>query len=140
MPNAGTEHPAFIASQFKPGQSGNPAGRPPRKSFEEIVATILDEHVEQLDGDKRELVARIFVDELLCRNSRLIREFLARVWPAPLKHEVSGVNGGPITLADFVQLARDDYRPPPGAPSEDEIPDEEVGVIGRIVLGRKRDA
>ena len=173
-----TLSPGFLAQQFKKGQSGNPNGRPRRVSFETLVERILD---EQLAGDggitasKRELIARIFVDEMVKRNGRMIREFLQRAWPAPQKHEVSGVNGGPITLADFVQLARADYEPcpcstvptecskadldlddpcngcggldespsdvaaPEGA-TETQISSEEVGVVGRIRLGRKHDA
>jgi hypothetical protein len=59
-----------------------------------LVAKILSEKVKALDADgkkisrtKRELVARVFVDELLKRNAGLLREFLARAWPAVEKHE-----------------------------------------------------
>jgi len=31
-----------VATRFKPGQSGNPAGRPPRKRIKDLLAAALD--------------------------------------------------------------------------------------------------
>lgn len=85
--NRGKLTPEMIEKQWKPGQSGNPRGRPKRPSFEALVAQVLDEAVPGSDWTKREALARVFVDELMKRNGALIREFLAREWPAVQKHE-----------------------------------------------------
>ena len=75
-------------TRWKPGQSGNPKGRSKRPSFESVVASILDEKIPNTDTTKRETVARVFVDMLMKRNGQMIREYLARDWPAVQKHEV----------------------------------------------------
>lgn len=79
--------PGFVAQQWKPGQSGNPKGRPKRPSMETLVAQILDERLPNSDQTKRELLARVFVDEMLKRNGRMIREYLAREWP--IHHQIT---------------------------------------------------
>ena len=80
-------------SRWKPGQSGNPKGRPKRKSFETLVEEILDEKLPGPKGArkkvKRELLARVFVDELLKRNNGLVREYLSRAWPVVQHHDVT---------------------------------------------------
>jgi len=150
---SGTDHPKFVAQRWKKGQSGNPKGKPKRESFESIVHRVLDERIEGLDKQKREVVARVYVDMLIGRSTDMMREHLKREWPAPQKHEIGGMNGGPITLADFVQLAREDYEDPDDGDDEDDeeyadaptpdmdpkIPSEEVGANGRIVLRRNGD-
>jgi hypothetical protein len=74
--------------RFKKGESGNPAGRPKRPSFETLVAQVLDEELPGKDCSKREALARVFVNTMLAQNASMIREFLAREWPAVSKHEV----------------------------------------------------
>ena len=84
--------------QFKPGQSGNPAGRPKRESFESIVARVLEEKVPGTDMKKREAMARVFIDMLLNRNPAMMKEFLSREWPVVMRHELAGEGGGPIEV------------------------------------------
>jgi hypothetical protein len=74
--------------RWKPGESGNPNGLGKRLSFEKCVARILDEKFERTDQTKREQLARVFVDAMLQCDGRLIKEFLAREWPAIQKLEV----------------------------------------------------
>ena len=52
------------ATQWKPGQSGNPKGRPKRESFESIVQRLLDLNHPDPDADcsRREYIARQFID------------------------------------------------------------------------------
>jgi len=76
------------ATRWKKGQSGNPKGLNGRPRFEAVVAKILDEKIPGSDVTKREAVARVFVDALLRRNGQLIKEYLAREWPAIQKHEL----------------------------------------------------
>lgn len=92
----GSEH--IKEYQWKPGQSGNPKGRPRRPSFEAIVATVLDEQLPGSDITKREALARVFVDAMLKRNGQMIREFLLREWPAVTKHEVDFPGAEPNDL------------------------------------------
>jgi hypothetical protein len=106
------QHPAFKAQQWKPGQSGNPAGRPKGRSLQEWVLEIAEEQVTGTEMTKMEFAARVFFEECLKRNPRFFVELLARLWPAPLKHEVGGLNGGPITLAEWIQGAREEPPKP----------------------------
>ena len=99
--NRGKLNDKMIAAQWKPGQSGNPSGRPRRESFEAIVARILDEKVPGSDTRKREALARVFVDMLLKRNGQMMREYLAREWPATQKVEASFPEGVPLRAERF---------------------------------------
>lgn len=101
--------------RFKPGESGNPAGRPKRPTFESLVEQVLDMTIEEMGCSKREALALVFVDSLLKRNTRLIHEYLAREWPAVQKHEVELPALGP----DALSSALDRWLEPVDAP---EVP------------------
>lgn len=107
--------PQLVANAWKPGQSGNPKGRPKVPTFEMLVAKILSEKVKSTNAEgkkisstKRELVARVFVDELMKRNAGLLREFLARAWPAVQKHEHALTESAEAdeVVAQLAQFAR----------------------------------
>jgi len=93
-----------VETRFKPGQSGNPAGRPrglaaiARKQLEEIAA----------DGDQTrgELVVRKLIDLALAGNVQAIRLILDREWPAPNRHEIAGADGDSIRV-EIEEAARD---------------------------------
>ena len=77
--------------RWKKGQSGNPKGRPKKKTFEELVELALDEEIKKLGIKKRELLAQLFVDRLLKqRNKEDFSHYIRRAWPEVSKHEVKG--------------------------------------------------
>jgi hypothetical protein len=49
-----------IHTRFKPGQSGNPKGRPKRDSskFADLIDGVLDSDVEYLDGGRKRSISR----------------------------------------------------------------------------------
>jgi hypothetical protein len=93
------QHPKWKAAQFKPGQSGNPGGRGKRASFEAIVAQILDEKIPGADMQKREALARVFVDQMLKRDGAMIRAYLDREWPARQLHELDANLSGEVEVS-----------------------------------------
>lgn len=108
------------ATRWKKGQSGNPDGLRKRPSFESVVAKVLDEVVPGSDQTKREMLARVFVTAMLKKSAPLIREYLAREWPAVQKHEVElpGVSDDSIQTAIDRFLAGED-EPVPAKPNGD---------------------
>ena len=107
-PGPGMQHPKWKAQQFKPGQSGNPGGRGKRVSFEALVAQILDERIPGNDMQKREALARVFVDQMLKRDGAMIRAFLDREWPARQLHELDANLSGEVEVSregEWKQLA-----------------------------------
>jgi hypothetical protein len=96
------------ATQWKPGQSGNPAGRPKRESFESIVQRLLDlDHPNKdVDCSRREYIARQFVDMMEGRNDKVLKEFADRVWPKLTKHEITGRDGEPVDFRQIIEKAR----------------------------------
>jgi hypothetical protein len=79
---------------WKPGQSGNPAGRPKgsKNTLESIVRAKLDEQLPgSADGTtKLDLLADIFVGQLLNRkNKEAFAHYIEREWPKVSKLEVA---------------------------------------------------
>lgn len=81
---------------FKPGQSGNPKGRPKGRTLVEIINDVLAEEVRIGDGDsvsRMEAAVRIAADEAIRnRDVRWFRELMDRISPKPKRIEVSNVD------------------------------------------------
>lgn len=93
--NKGASHPRFVSGQFKPGQSGNPAGRPKRKPLDEVVLEMLDQEVTADGRTRTDQLAVILLDEILNkRNGRMLKEVLSRLWP--VKQIISGDPDNPV--------------------------------------------
>jgi len=104
--------------RWKKGESGNPDGLSKRPSFESVVAKVLDELVPGSDVTKREMLAKVFVTAMLKKNAPLIKEYLARAWPAVQKHEVElpGVSDDALETAIDRFIAGED-EPVPAKPN-----------------------
>jgi len=70
---------------WKPGESGNPAGRPKKATLQGRVLDLLEEEIKGAKGegtDRLEVIARIIVDEIITkRNTKVIALVLDRIWP-----------------------------------------------------------
>jgi len=73
--------------QFKPGESGNPKGRPKGKSFEAVFSELLDKNCgvandQGVELSYREALAMTVMREAVVgKNASLIRPILDRIWP-----------------------------------------------------------
>lgn len=89
---------------FKPGKSGNPAGRPKQKTFDEQMRDVLGETVVGPDGaevTKSEIIARILTDKAIReRDLPTITLLAKRIWPEVNRHELSGSVGLEQQIAD----------------------------------------
>ena len=85
--------------QWKPGQSGNPNGRPPNsRKLESYVSQVLDEEV---NGVRRiEVLSRVIVDEMINgRNTALTKSIMDRLWPAMAQLALSGQDGSEVKFS-----------------------------------------
>ena len=80
--------------RWKPGQSGNPKGRPKEKTMDEHMRAVLGESVVGPDGadvTRMEIVCRILADKAIRERDLATISLLAkRMWPEINRHEVSG--------------------------------------------------
>lgn len=98
--------PAMAAGMFQPGKSGNPNGRPARKSMEQIVEEQLDKVAGQdehgNDITKRELLGMKFIDMMLHGNSTaMVKEYLERKWPKIRRVEMEATLDGKLQLIEM---------------------------------------
>ena len=89
---------------WQPGQSGNPKGRPKGKKLETIVLELLAKKMK-LDGENvlgMEAMARIFLHEAMVkRNSVVLKEMLARLWPAGVEVNLNPKGGFTIIFDEL---------------------------------------
>ncbi len=82
------------AWQWKPGQSGNPNGRPPRASLKALINQVLDEEIDpqtEPGVTKMNVLARIIVHEMLkpTRGGHAERRlYMEREWPVLRHHRI----------------------------------------------------
>jgi hypothetical protein len=95
---------------WKKGESGNPTGRPTgggRVSFETLVNRALDKQLPNHGVTKREMLAEIFVDQLLKRkNDAAFGHYIRRGWPEVSKHEISAE----VDMNAEMQVAAEELR------------------------------
>ena len=107
-----------LETRFRPGQSGNPAGRPKRKTLGERIADLLDEtdlYGKPIPGGRSvaDLLAEAIVREALKGKFAFAKEVLDRT-EGKVPDRVAGPEGGPTM--DLSVLS-----------------DEELDALGRIL-------
>lgn len=106
-------NPAMREKMWKPGQSGNPNGPPRRKTLEELVGRLLEGPMT-IDGREvsgMEALAMVVLNEAMQRrNDKVLKELLARLWPATTKVDLNA--SGAVTVVfddqDRRELGEDD--------------------------------
>lgn len=91
-----------VEHRFRPGQSGNPSGRPKGRSLAARLRTIIDR--ETKDGkDYGDLIMEVLVKAALKGDMKAMGYILDRVdgkLAQPIKQEISGPDGGPVEIRD----------------------------------------
>jgi hypothetical protein len=82
---------------WKPGQSGNPGGRPKRDLAAEIARAIFEQDAEA--------ITRAFAAELKKGNAKLFTALADRAYGKPRQQiEFAGEDGGPVQTRVVVQF------------------------------------
>jgi predicted ABC-class ATPase len=83
---------ARASTSYKPGQSGNPKGRPKKgETFREVLEKILEERQSvEISGKarrptKKEILARVLVEQALGGNPAFMKQLLDRLVGLPLQ-------------------------------------------------------
>ena len=87
-------------TRFKPGQSGNPAGRPPDRLRKRIEAE-LEKIASSESGEARtklEMLAENIVDDALRGDSQSRKLLIERLYPMLNRHEIAGAEGEAINI------------------------------------------
>lgn len=96
---------------FRPGQSGNPGGRPKNQLITKQLVRLLKQRNPKTGKPYAEAVALGLMNQLA--KGKNVKEILDRLeGPVPQEVEYTGSGGGPITL-QFIPAE----RPPEGADS-----------------------
>ena len=114
------ENEGFVAAQFKPGQSGNPSGRPKGPSFRDRVNVWLRKSIEtkphMRDCENREdWIAAQFayaVSNEFGEQQKLVLEYLKREYPEVKHQAVSGISEDGVVR--FAWVSPDENSEPRG--------------------------
>jgi len=89
-----------LETRFRPGQSGNPAGRPKRKTLTERIAALLE--CKELHGRAlpdgmcvADLLAEAIVEQALKGKFAFVRDNLDRT-EGKVSDRIAGPDGGPL--------------------------------------------
>ena len=86
-PNAGHFKKGHkVGNRFKPGESGNPNGRP--RKFQAVADAALAKIADGMDG--REALFTVLFEKALAGDIRCIEIILQRDWPVSSAVEISG--------------------------------------------------
>ena len=81
---------ANLRPPWKPGESGNPKGRPKRRTLEEEVNALLEKPLDESGTTRLDQMAERIVEHIVGgKDTSLTREMLKRIWPEVRRHEVS---------------------------------------------------
>jgi len=114
-------HPNSLANlkPWKPGQSGNPAGRPSyRDTFEHQIQRISEE-LDESECTNVEALARKAWELALAGNPVAFVPVLDRVWPKVSRHELEARISGSVEVTsdrEWAELTRALDRLEPEAP------------------------
>lgn len=91
--------PQLEANKWKPGQSGNPKGRPKQQDLETVLREYLQEELD-LEGERitrlDAMVRVIFSEGVTKRNAKILVAIMDRLYPKPII--IRGDENAPIVL------------------------------------------
>ncbi len=85
---------------WKPGQSGNPKGRPKKPTISELMRVELEKGIKGAGMVKLEAFVQRAVNDAIGGKEWAWKEVGDRLDPKPRRVEISGPDGGPIQLDD----------------------------------------
>lgn len=99
-----------VEHQFKPGQSGNPGGRPKTKLITQAYQEIL-ERVDEMSGKTfAEIIAEVVVQEAKSKNLPAVKEITDRTEGKPMQPFEHSGNVGVDTVITMFDLDRAEKR------------------------------
>ncbi len=98
----GLMHPKMVAGRWKPGQSGNPAGKPQTPTLEEVLREHLSGREDGSEDTRLQAMAKeIYTEGVGNHNSKVLIAIMDRLYPKPLK--IIGDADQPIVIAEVVR-------------------------------------
>ena len=104
-------NPEFLNNQWKPGQSGNPKGRPKKKSISEELHDLMEDLRKRKNKNMttREALAEVIIEQALAGRFTFMKEILDRTeGKVADKVQMSGPQGEP--LFQFMNLSEKNDR------------------------------
>lgn len=88
---------------FKPGQSGNPNGRPVERPWRDAIRAILAEKDPKTQRRKLLSAANALVDQAMAGDTAALREVGDRIDGKP-PQSITGADGGAVQLAGKIEI------------------------------------